>query len=128
MASRILIIDDDVQVRALLRAALSPHGYEVVLAADGQAGVRAYREAPADLVITDVFMPEKDGLEAITELRAANPNLKIIAMTGGGSAGLGGMLHMATLLGAECTLSKPFTPSELVATVKRVLGTSGESK
>ena len=101
----ILIIDDDRQVRLMLRRRLMQHGYEIAEASDGNEGVRLYRETPTDLIITDLIMPEKEGLETITELKQEFPDLKIIAISGGGTGDAGQYLDMAKKMGANHTLA-----------------------
>ena len=83
----ILIIDDDDQIRRVLRKTLERDGYDVADAPNGKEGIRLYRENPADLVITDIIMPEKEGIETIRELRRDFPEVKIIAISGGGRIG-----------------------------------------
>ena len=121
--ARILLVDDDDAVRAILRRALVAAGHEVEEAANGALAVAAYRRQPADLVITDLVMPEKDGLEAIMELRRLDPTVKIIAMSGGGRALGPGQLYLesARLFGAVEVLSKPFTASALLTAVSDAL-------
>jgi YesN/AraC family two-component response regulator len=82
--ARILIIDDESQIRSMLRLMLERVGYEVVEAPDGIEGIRKYREKPADLIITDLIMPNKDGIGMIIDLKKEFPEVKIIAMSGGG--------------------------------------------
>jgi len=82
--ARILLIDDDAPVRRTLRKMLERQGYEVEEAPDGKAGLTLYQENPADLIITDLIMPEMEGIETIMELRRRFPDVKIIAMSGGG--------------------------------------------
>src|SRR5882672_836694 len=91
---RILVIDDDGLLRSALRIALEAAGYEVIEAADGNAGLRRQREQGADLVLVDIFMPEGDGFEVIRALRAAIPQPQIVAMSGGGQTGHGYDLWM----------------------------------
>lgn len=117
--ARILVIEDDEQVRTLLAERLSKEGYEVVSAADGDAGIRIYREAPADLVITDILMPVKDGVEAIRELRQEFPEVPIIAITG--VRGRFSRLPAAEVLGAARTFTKPFNLNEMMAAVASIL-------
>jgi CheY-like chemotaxis protein len=118
----ILIIDDDAGIRRLLRAALEKAGYAVSEASDGAAGMAAYRSSPADVVITDVFMPGQDGIETIQQLRAEFPDSRIVAMSGGSVGGASGTLTDAALLGADATLAKPFTLEALARTVGGLLG------
>jgi len=81
---RILIIDDESQIRSMLRLMLERAGYEVVEASDGIDGIRIYRQNPTDLIITDLIMPNKDGIGMIIDLKKEFPEVKIIAMSGGG--------------------------------------------
>ena len=119
--ARVLIIDDDDQVRGVLRRTLERAGHSVVDAADGDAGVRIHREQPADLVITDIFMPGQDGLETIVQLRHEFAEVNIIAVSGGDHTGQMDLRREASLLGASRTLRKPFSPAEFLATVNEVL-------
>jgi DNA-binding response OmpR family regulator len=119
---RILIIDDNDQVRSLLREMLELGHYTVIEAPNGDIGARLFRQQPADLVITDIFMPEKEGLETIRELRRDFPDVKIIAISGGGSRGDLGYLPTAKKLGAHRTFIKPFEMDELLSAVHELLG------
>lgn len=119
--ARILIIDDEEQVRLYLRRILTAESYEVVEAPDGKVGLRLYRQEPADLIIIDIFMPEKEGLETIMELRRDYPDVKVIAISGGGRTGSLDFLHMAKKFGALRTLEKPFTRQEMLDAVQEVL-------
>jgi len=119
--SRILVIDDDPAVRRLLLAALARMGHDVVDSSDGAEGVGLYRASPADLVITDLFMPGQDGIETIQLLRDEFPNARILAISGGASVGGAGSLIDAKLLGADETLEKPFTLDELATVVNGLL-------
>ncbi len=112
----ILVIDDEEQVRSLLRQTLTEAGYEVVEAGNGRQGLDRYREAPTDLVITDILMPDEDGLEATLQLTREFPEVKIIAMTGG--SGNTNFLDVAKLFGARKTLSKPFELARLLEAVR----------
>lgn len=120
MAS-ILIIEDDESIRPLISAVLAKSGHSVREAVNGLEGVRLYREAPADLVITDIVMPDQEGLATIIELRRINPSVRIIAMSGGFAFDPKLYLHMASRFGADRVLSKPFQFGELVETVNAVL-------
>jgi CheY-like chemotaxis protein len=104
--------DEDV-FRSALRVMLEGAGYAVAEAADGAVGMRLYHQLGADLVLVDIFMPEMDGLEVIRALRGEVPRPRLVAMSGGGSAGRGEILDLATALGADRVLRKPFTPREL---------------
>lgn len=119
--ARILIVDDEDALRSLLSRALQKAGYEVATAANGAAAVEQFRAQPADLVITDLVMPEKEGIETILELRQLQPGLKIIAMSGGGYMEAQDYLQMAGKLGAMGTLSKPFTAQRVQQLVAELL-------
>jgi CheY-like chemotaxis protein len=118
--ARILVIDDEPDMRAFLEEILKSAGYEVVLAADGKEGVECYRTSPADLVITDLFMPNQEGLETIRKLRSHFPKVAIIAMSG--KAAALNMLSVAQKFGAVGILHKPFLNDELIAAVEKALG------
>ncbi len=115
----ILVIDDEPQVRSLLNQALTGAGYKVVEASNGREGLDRYREKPTDLVITDILMPDEDGLEATLELTREYPEARIIAITGG--SGDRNFLDVAKLFGARRTLSKPFELDRLLGAVKEEL-------
>ncbi len=118
---RILVIDDDQQIRILLRQVMELAGYEVVEAGDGREGLLKLRKLGADLVITDLIMPEQEGLETITSMKKEYPKLKIIAISGGGRIGPEAYLPAAQELGAERVFSKPFDIRELAEAVKELL-------
>ena len=122
--SRILVIDDDEQFRGMLRQVLGRAGYEVVEAGNGKEGMALFRAEPTDLIITDILMPEQEGLQTIRELRHEFPETKIIAISGGGPGGSMNFLKAAKLLGAQRTLWKPFDLDELRQTVREVLNPS----
>jgi len=116
---RILVIDDDPEMRAMLEQTLQSAGHQVVLAADGRQGLAQIAITPADLVITDLYMPNKDGLETILELRQRFPKVVIIAMSGRAVAAT--MLSIARQLGAIEILLKPFVTNELLRAVDHAL-------
>jgi DNA-binding response OmpR family regulator len=118
--ARILVIDDDPDMRALLEQTLKSAGHEVALAAEGSEGLEQYCANPADLVITDLYMPGQEGLETIMELRRLFPQAAIMAMSGRAAAET--MLSIAKKLGAVEMLQKPFTVEELLAAVAGTLG------
>lgn len=115
----ILLIDDNDQIRALLRRVLEEAGYCVMDAVNGREGLRQFRQAPVALVITDLLMPDSDGLEVTMTLRRESPHVKIIALTGG--AGEPNLLEVAKLLGAHRTMKKPIEMTELLDAVQQVL-------
>lgn len=118
MAS-ILIIDDDPQIRSLFREILEQAGYDVFLASNGHDGLQLFRQTPTDLVITDVFMPEIDGLELITTLHHEAPTVPIIAFTGKSEGQE--YMKVAMYLGAQCTMAKPVPATELIRAVRQHL-------
>jgi CheY-like chemotaxis protein len=123
--AKILVVDDDATLRALLAGTLKRAGYDVEQAADGRQAVRAYRASPADLVLTDMFMPEMDGMEAIMMLRREFPDVRIVVMSGGAYVGTSGILEMAEQLGAARTLAKPIESEDLLRAVEAVLREEG---
>lgn len=116
----ILLIDDDEQLRKMVEAMLTAAGHVVTTAGDGEEGVQRFRAKPADLVITDLVMPNEEGSETIRKLRSDHPDLGTIVMSGGASFS-GIWLAMAAKLGATRTLPKPFTIPQLTETVAAVL-------
>lgn len=125
--TKVLIVDDDSAMRITLTRILVAAGYDVTVAADGVKGLAAYRAAPADVLLIDLFMPTKDGLETIVEMRREFPRSAIIAMSGHRRMDV--MLRTAKNLGAVMTLEKPFEPEQLLALIASVTvcGQSDES-
>jgi len=117
--ARVLVIDDDLDTRMLLEETLKSAGHEVVLASDGKEGLTIYHTKPADVVITDIYMPGKGGLETIIELRQSYPEVPIIALSGTGAARA--MLSIAQKFGAVAVLQKPFAAQDLINTVTNAL-------
>ncbi|MDR3689276.1 MAG: response regulator [Fimbriimonas sp.] len=115
--ARILLVDDEVEFRTLLRSLLVAEGHEVECASNGVEALETLHCSIFDLVITDLIMPEKEGIEMMMELRKESPKLKIIAMTGGGFGSANDYLSFAKALGAVKTLAKPFTRDEILAAV-----------
>jgi CheY-like chemotaxis protein len=126
IVARILLVEDDETIRQILKKALVLADHEVEEAVDGDQAVTAYRRRASDLVITDLVMPEKDGLEAIIELRQIDPAVKIIAISGGGRTLGPGQLYLesARLFGAKRILAKPFNMAALLTAVNEVLSES----
>ncbi len=121
----LLIIDDDDLLREALALALREKGFTVYEARDGDEGVRLFRVEPADLVLTDIVMPNKEGLATLMELRRDHPRLGLIAMSGGLAHDAPLYLKLARTLGANHVLKKPFTVDTLLRTIDEVLATSG---
>ncbi|MSP49104.1 MAG: response regulator [Alphaproteobacteria bacterium] len=119
--AQILLIDDD-DVRRMLVNMLVADGHEVHEASNGDAGIALYDKVLPELVITDILMPDKDGIETIMALKRNHPDLKILAISGGGRSGTMDFLDMARALGADETLQKPFRRAELLNAVVRLIG------
>jgi DNA-binding response OmpR family regulator len=119
--TRILVIDDDEQVREMLKLFLEYAGYDVLVAADGRAGMDLFHTYPVALVITDILMPEQEGLETIMALRQAYPAVRVIAMSGGGHLPPDQYLSLAGKLGANKTFFKPVDCAELLDAVREIL-------
>lgn len=115
---RVLVIDDDAPLRKAIRRMLESAGHEVVEAADGRAGLEAFRAHAPDTVVTDIFMPQQEGIGTIRGIRALSPQVHIVAISGGDRTGNADVLRMAKLLGATATLAKPFQRQELIACVE----------
>ena len=118
---RVLVIDDDVQVRDTVRAILERAGFEVAVAADGEEGLTLHGANPAHVVISDIIMPGKEGIETIIALRRAHPDLGIIAMSGAMPGGNLDFLEFAEKLGTDRILTKPFSAEKLLGTVRDLL-------
>jgi DNA-binding response OmpR family regulator len=116
--AKILVIDDDDQVVSVIARWLSKAGYEVECACEGERGLRFLENEPVDLIVTDIVMPGKEGLETIPMIRKMNKTVPIIAMSGGGNSGPELYLSMALSLGADCALQKPFDKELLLSTVR----------
>jgi CheY-like chemotaxis protein len=114
---KILVIDDDAVVRDTIVQILEGEGYSVVSAEDGMRGVALFRSEHPDLVITDIIMPEREGIQTITEIRGLVPAAKVIAISGGGRIGNADFLQIARLLGAVDVISKPFDPDDFLSRV-----------
>ncbi len=121
--SKILVIDDDVVVRTAMVQFLEDLGYDVVSAEDGQRGMRLFRSEKPDLVITDIIMPEKEGIQTIAEIRRERPDAKVIAVSGGGRVGNTDFLKIARQLGAIDVIAKPVDPDDFAARIERCLST-----
>lgn len=120
----ILVVDDDAALRAALRRLLSGAGYQVGEAPDGAAALRCVKARPPQLIITDIMMPESDGIALIGEVKQRHPAMPILAITGRGSLGELDLLKLAAMIGADATLAKPLSPDELLDTVARLVSTT----
>jgi DNA-binding response OmpR family regulator len=122
--ARILLVDDEPMLRRTLRAILEKAGHVVAEAGDGDVALAMFSEDKPDLVITDIVMPNREGVETIRELRALDANVPIIAISGGGNTGGDLFLTLASHLGANQTLTKPIRQATLLETVNDCLGGS----
>lgn len=119
--SRILVVDDNTSMREAVCDMLQQAGYETISVENGRFAVQIHRSDPVDLIITDLFMPDTDGLEIIYQFRHEFPNVKIIAVSGGGSRGLVELLSVAKKMGAQRALMKPFSWEDLLSAVQELL-------
>jgi DNA-binding NtrC family response regulator len=118
----ILVVDDQPDVRETVTELLRDMGHQVRGVPDATMALEACSCEPFDLVITDIIMPGRFGLDAILEIRGKHPEMKVVAMSGGGAAGPEGFLSAASRLGAHATLAKPFGPTELRDAITGALG------
>ncbi len=116
-----LLIEDDPELLSLMAEALTVAEFEVEMASDGLSGIEQHRLSPADLVITDVFMPDMDGIEVIVGLRRVPSAVRIIAISGGFNGGAMNLLPLARRLGADRVMAKPFRMQQLLAAVRELL-------
>jgi CheY-like chemotaxis protein len=119
--AKILVFDDEPSILLMLKKMLEKAGHEVDLALNGREGIALFEKNKPDLLITDIIMPEKEGLETILELRKRYPELKIIAISGGGRIGPEGYLPSAKLLGANMVFQKPLIQKEFMQAVALLL-------
>lgn len=126
--TRVLVIDDEREIRTLLRLALESFGYEVREAENGEQGLKSCQEERPDVVLLDIFMPEKDGLETLRELRLINPDMRVIVMSGGGGQRNVGILRPAMLLGASRMLVKPFPLAQLQQIIAETLAAPPQTR
>ncbi len=119
--SKILVLDDEPSILLMIKKMLEKAGYEVIVASNGKEGMRLFERDKPDMVITDIIMPEKEGLETIFELRRMHPDLKIIAISGGGRISPDGYLPGAKLLGANMVFQKPLVQKEFLNAVASLL-------
>ncbi len=119
--ARILVVDDEPEVLLLLTDILESVGHEVVQATNGAEGLREFQKGDVDLIVTDIIMPDKEGLESIMDYKQLNPEVKIIAISGGARIGPHTYLKMAEKFGAKKVFSKPFRNKELLDAVEELL-------
>jgi DNA-binding response OmpR family regulator len=127
--AKVLIIDDDAAMRRMMSRVLTDARHQVFEAADGRDGVRQFHAEAPEIVVTDIVMPEQEGIQTISEIRAGGSNVAIIAISGGGGGGDGALyLTIAEELGADAVLQKPFRLAELVAVIDRMLSRGAAAK
>jgi two-component system, chemotaxis family, chemotaxis protein CheY len=117
----VLVIDDEPTIRQSLEVLLETYGFQVALARDGAQGLAAFRRIEPDLVLTDIVMPNQDGIETILTMRRERPEAKIIAMSGRGSVGNTEYIDIAARLGADAAIPKPLEASKLIAAVEALM-------
>lgn len=118
---QILVIDDEPSIRFLLKKMLEREGYAVITASDGDEGMKLFQESFFDLVITDILMPEKEGIEIIMEIKREHPDIPVIAISGGGFNSPGNYLNIAAAAGAAAALEKPVEKEALLSHVQNLL-------
>jgi CheY-like chemotaxis protein len=121
LSKRILVVDDDADMRLTLKLALELEGYEVEVAANGREALEQQRRQPADVLVTDIFMPDADGFEAIDAFRHQFPQTKIVVVSGGAQFTKRDYLPDAELIGVDATLQKPFEVDTLLALLQRMV-------
>jgi CheY-like chemotaxis protein len=119
--SRILLVDDDDAIRELLELVLQRKGLQVVKACDGREALSLYKKQEFDLVVTDLIMPDKEGIETILEIRAMKRPIRILAISGGGRVDQSMHLNLARSVGADRVLAKPFLPKDFLEVVEELL-------
>jgi CheY-like chemotaxis protein len=117
----VLIVDDNNEIREMLKIALIRRQFTVLEAVNGKDAIAHFKPTITDLVVTDLIMPEEDGLKVIIKLRELKPSIKIIAISGGGKAGPGSYLSLAKALGADAIYSKPFSINVLISKIEQLL-------
>jgi CheY-like chemotaxis protein len=117
----VLIVEDDKELREMLKLSLLRRNFTVFEAENGKAAITHFKPLITDLVVTDLIMPEEDGLKVVIKLRELKPSIKIIAISGGGKVGPGSYLNLAKALGADAIYSKPFSINDLIAKIEELL-------
>lgn len=119
--SGILLVEDDKELREMLKMSLIRSGFTVLEAENGKEAITHFKPLLTDLVVTDLIMPEEDGLKVIIKLRELKPSIRIIAISGGGKVGPGSYLNLAKALGADAIFSKPFSINELILKIEQLV-------
>jgi CheY-like chemotaxis protein len=117
----VLIVEDDKELRQMLKMMLQRRNFTVLEAENGKSAITHFKPLLTDVVVTDLIMPEEDGLKVVIKLKELKPSLKVIAISGGGKAGPGGYLNLAKALGADAVYSKPFSLNDLVEKIEQLL-------
>jgi DNA-binding response OmpR family regulator len=123
----ILIVEDDEELREMLNVSLVRRNFSVFEASNGKEAILHFKPSITDVVVTDIIMPEEDGLKVIMRLRELKPSIKIIAISGGGKAGPGSYLNLAKALGADAIFSKPFSINDLILKIEELLSVEQHS-
>jgi len=126
--AKVLIIDDDAAMRRMMSRVLTDARHQVIEASDGRDGIRKFRAEAPEIIVTDIVMPEQEGIQTIREIRAAGSTVGIIAISGGGGGDGALYLTIAEELGADAVLQKPFRLAELVAVIDRMLSRDAAAK
>jgi CheY-like chemotaxis protein len=119
----VLIVEDDKELREMLKLSLLRRNFTVLEAENGKAAITHFKPLITYLVVTDLIMPEEDGLKVVIKLRELKPSIKIIAISGGGKVGPGSYLNLAKALGADAIYSKPFSINDLITKIEQLLDT-----
>ncbi len=119
--SGILIVEDDSDLRTMLKVSLNRRRFTVLEAENGKEAIAHFKPSVTDVIITDLIMPEEDGLKVIMRMRELKPSIKIIAISGGGKAGPGSYLNLAKALGADAVYSKPFSVNDMITKIEELL-------
>lgn len=119
----VLLVEDDKELREMLKMSLLRRNFTVLEAENGKAAITHFKPLITDLVVTDLIMPEEDGLKVVIKLKELKPSIKIIAISGGGKVGPGSYLNLAKALGADAIYSKPFSINDLIAKIEQLLDT-----
>jgi CheY-like chemotaxis protein len=117
----VLVVEDDKELREMLKLSLLRRNFTVLEAENGKAAITHFKPLITDLIVTDLIMPEEDGLKVVIKLRELKPSIKIIAISGGGKVGPGSYLNLAKALGADAIYSKPFSINDLIAKIEQLL-------